>query len=194
MIDGGCERDPVRLIQALLILAYGCCADEEEFLRARWLKVTVELCRRLRLDREPPAILGTQCRSYWKRIWWSVYVLDTVVAMHGGFEPHFADGAIHSSDITMDDFELHSIRQAEALADLTGAARFFVERARLCRQSSIRNGKSPVSDVTDEFSAFVCERHFDCTGGWRAGSAFFRDSTLAGPANVPGCALCEILS
>jgi hypothetical protein len=81
-----CETDTTTVLQALLILAYACSNPILAHKQVYWIKIAVSLCHRIVWPQHLPEHQDSTHRL-WKRLWWSCYVLDKLIAVEQGSKP-----------------------------------------------------------------------------------------------------------
>jgi hypothetical protein len=76
----GCERDEVTLIQVFLLLSFWFETLAEEKNTRHWMALASSLCVTADFN-QTPAIDSVSKQQLKKRIWWSCFVRDQLVAL-----------------------------------------------------------------------------------------------------------------
>ncbi|KAE8146882.1 fungal-specific transcription factor domain-containing protein [Aspergillus avenaceus] len=135
LYDAGYERDPVTIVQAVVLLgAYWEGPDDlTESGIFYWSRLGIALAQELGLyDRESYAALDPSGQGLRKRIWWTLFTRDRSVAAAFGRPLH-----INLDDCTVEPLEYCDFIECDGLPsqDATDKTRaqFFIEYVRLCQ-------------------------------------------------------------
>ncbi|KAM3081375.1 hypothetical protein ACMFMG_004845 [Clarireedia jacksonii] len=144
LYDVDYEMDRVSLIQALLLMTYWYETPDDQKDTWHWMGVAISLAHTIGLHRNTEnANMEPQKKKLWKRIWWSCFMRDRLVALGMRRPTRVKDGDYDVAMLTVDDFDIreHSLsiqiippectlfRDVEAQREL---AHMCVAKAKLC--------------------------------------------------------------
>ncbi|KAF1837192.1 hypothetical protein BDW02DRAFT_172148 [Decorospora gaudefroyi] len=144
LYDFDYESDRVSLVQALLLLTYYYETPDDQKDTWHWMGVATSVAHTIGLHRNPDNTnLDTKRVKLWKRIWWSTYMRDRLIALGMRRPTRIKTEDFDVPMLTLDDFEIASIpesitclpadcriaRDVDAQRQL---AIMCIEKARLC--------------------------------------------------------------
>lgn len=102
-----CERDQLTLVQALLLMTYWYDSPNDEKDTWYWMGITLSLTQVLGLHRDPKTLkIGIQEKRRRKRIWWSCYIRDRLIALGIRRPARIREDEYHVSMLELDDFTM----------------------------------------------------------------------------------------
>lgn len=76
------EQDRMSLVQTLLLMTYWYETPDDQKDTWHWMGVAISLCHTIGLHRNPEnANMDPKRKKLWKRIWWSCFMRDRLVAL-----------------------------------------------------------------------------------------------------------------
>jgi hypothetical protein len=127
--------EPLIVLSTLLLMIYGSSMTENDLDRGQWINLAVSISYKFRLHKYPTngdTLLSHTKRSAWKRLWWSCYIVDRLLALEEGRDPHIRDESWDVPMISIDDLRVDQSELWPHLGQTQQLARTFVERALLC--------------------------------------------------------------
>src|SRR5436190_22576994 len=109
-----------------------------------WMGICVSLANTIGLHRDPTnSCMNLRCQRLWKRIWWSTYTRDRLIALGMRRPTRIEDKDCDVPMLTLDDFEVKPFSQevqqmigdCELLCNVgceRDLADMFIEKAKLC--------------------------------------------------------------
>jgi hypothetical protein len=144
LYDFDYESDRVSLVQALLLLTYYYETPDDQKDTWHWMGVATSVAHTIGLHRNPDNTnLDPKRVKLWKRIWWSTYMRDRLIALGMRRPTRIKTEDFDVPMLTMDDFEISAIPDSITCipADCSVArdvnvqrqlAIMCIEKARLC--------------------------------------------------------------
>jgi hypothetical protein len=144
LYDFDYESDRVSLVQALLLLTYYYETPDDQKDTWHWMGVATSVAHTIGLHRNPDNTnLDPKRVKLWKRIWWSTYMRDRLIALGMRRPTRIKTEDFDVPMLTMDDFEIAAIPDSITCipADCSVArdvnvqrqlAIMCIEKARLC--------------------------------------------------------------
>lgn len=144
LYDFDYESDRVSLVQALLLLTYYYETPDDQKDTWHWMGVATSVAHTIGLHRNPDNTnLDPKRVKLWKRIWWSTYMRDRLIALGMRRPTRIKTEDFDVPMLTLDDFEIASLpdsitcipqdcrvaRDADVQRQL---AIMCIEKARLC--------------------------------------------------------------
>ncbi|KAJ4983702.1 cutinase transcription factor 1 beta [Stagonosporopsis vannaccii] len=144
LYDFDYESDRVSLVQALLLLTYYYETPDDQKDTWHWMGVATSVAHTIGLHRNPDNTnLDSKRVKLWKRIWWSTYMRDRLIALGMRRPTRIKSEDFDVPMLTLDDFEIAPIpdsitcipadckvaRDADVQRQL---AVMCIEKARLC--------------------------------------------------------------
>lgn len=108
LYDFDIEADRIPLIQSLLIMTYWYETPDDQKDSHHWMGIAVSLAQTIGLHRNPEksASIEPARRKLWKRIWWSTYMRDRLIALGMRRPTRIKTGDFDVPMLTVDDFEI----------------------------------------------------------------------------------------
>ena len=144
LLDFDYELDRVSIIQSLLLMTYchktACDQKESDY----WMSIAMSLENKIGLHRNPEKslLMDPARQRLWKRIWWSIYMRDRLIALGLRRPTRIENGDFDVSMLTLDDFEVRiapdinsCISRCEIMRDIEmqrQLAVICIEKAKLC--------------------------------------------------------------
>jgi hypothetical protein len=144
LYDFDYESDRVSLVQALLLLTYYYETPDDQKDTWHWMGVATSVAHTIGLHRNPDNTnLDVKRVKLWKRIWWSTYMRDRLIALGMRRPTRIKTEDFDVPMLTMDDFEISPIpdsitcipadcRVARDIGVQRQLAIMCIEKARLC--------------------------------------------------------------
>jgi len=145
LYDFDIEVDRISLIQSLLLMTYWYETPDDQKDSHHWMGIAVSLSHTIGLHRNPEksSTMDGPRQRLWKRIWWSTYMRDRLVALGMRRPTRIKDKDFDVPMLKLDDFELEILpdgascmpadctylRDAEKQRQL---AIMCIEKAKLC--------------------------------------------------------------
>ncbi|KAL1966999.1 hypothetical protein VTN77DRAFT_3523 [Rasamsonia byssochlamydoides] len=144
LYDFDYEVDRISLVQALLLMTYWYETPDDQKDTWHWMGVSLSLAHTIGLHRDPGnSGMGQRRKRLWKRIWWSTYTRDRLIALGMRRPMRVKDDDCDVPMLTIDDFEFKSyspeilsmLGDCELLRNVDyqrQLAMMFIEKAKLC--------------------------------------------------------------
>lgn len=144
LYDFDYEVDRISLVQSLLLMTYWYETPDDQKDTWHWMGVSLSLAHTIGLHRDPSnSGMGPRRKQLWKRIWWSTYTRDRLIALGMRRPMRVKDDDCDVPMLTLDDFEfkkfppevLNMLGECELLTNTEHQrhlAMMFVEKAKLC--------------------------------------------------------------
>ncbi|KAH8727499.1 cutinase transcription factor 1 alpha [Phaeosphaeriaceae sp. PMI808] len=144
LYDFDYESDRVSLVQALLLLTYYYETPDDQKDTWHWMGVATSVAHTIGLHRNPDNTnLDSKRAKLWKRIWWSTYMRDRLIALGMRRPTRIKTEDFDVPLLTIDDFEISPIpdsitcipagcRVARDVDVQRQLAIMCIEKARLC--------------------------------------------------------------
>lgn len=137
-----CEPDQLTVAQSALLLAYGADPLSQTDKGARfWILVALNFCYHQKMLKYSGATSENSFapnRQECKRLWWSCFVLDHVLAMKDDQVPCIRTSEWDVPMIDIDDFEVPGLLNREYYWPMRALAMTFLEKCQLCMQVSLK--------------------------------------------------------
>lgn len=112
MYDFDYEVDRVALVQALLLMTYWYETPDDQKDTWHWMGVAISLAHTIGLHRNPEkSNMEPQKKKLWKRIWWSCFMRDRLVALGMRRPTRVKDEDYDVPMLTEDDFEVQPLSE-----------------------------------------------------------------------------------
>jgi len=116
LYDFDYEADRISLIQSLLLMTYWYETPDDQKDSHHWMGIAVSLSHTIGLHRNPERSSMTQKRrKLWKRIWWSTYMRDRLIALGMRRPTRIKDEDFDVPLLELDDFEIGSATSINCL-------------------------------------------------------------------------------
>ena len=144
LYDFDYEVDRISLVQSLLLMTYWYETPDDQKDTWHWMGVSLSLAHTIGLHRDPGnSRMDVRRQRMWKRIWWSTYTRDRLIALGMRRPMRVKDDDCDVPMLTMDDFEFHQfspeivsmVGDSEILQNVKHQrelASMFIEKAKLC--------------------------------------------------------------
>ncbi|RJE25414.1 Transcription factor [Aspergillus sclerotialis] len=144
LYDFDYEVDRISLVQSLLLMTYWYETPDDQKDTWHWMGVSLSLAHTIGLHRDPGnSRMDARRQRMWKRIWWSTYTRDRLIALGMRRPMRVKDDDCDVPMLTLDDFEFHPfppeavslVGNSEILQDVKkqrDLAQMFIEKAKLC--------------------------------------------------------------
>ncbi|KAF5863412.1 hypothetical protein ETB97_010170 [Aspergillus alliaceus] len=144
LYDFDYEVDRISLVQSLLLMTYWYETPDDQKDTWHWMGVSLSLAHTIGLHRDPGnSRMDVRRQRMWKRIWWSTYTRDRLIALGMRRPMRVKDDDCDVPMLTLDDFEFHPfspeivnmVGSSEILQDMNHQkelALMFIEKAKLC--------------------------------------------------------------
>lgn len=144
MYDFDYESDRVSLVQALLLLTYYYETPDDQKDTWHWMGVATSVAHTIGLHRNPDNTnLDSKRVKLWKRIWWSTYMRDRLIALGMRRPTRIKSEDFDVPMLTLDDFEIAPLPESitclpadcKLIRDVDSQrqlAIMCIEKARLC--------------------------------------------------------------
>ncbi|KAF2762017.1 hypothetical protein EJ05DRAFT_194395 [Pseudovirgaria hyperparasitica] len=110
LYDFDYDSDRVSLVQALLLLTYYYETPDDQKDTWHWMGVATSVAYTIGLHRNPEKSSMDLARvRLWKRIWWSTYMRDRLIALGMRRPTRIKDQDADVPMLTMDDFEISAV-------------------------------------------------------------------------------------
>ncbi|KAI9844111.1 MAG: hypothetical protein M1837_005825 [Sclerophora amabilis] len=110
LYDFDYEIDRISLIQALLLMTYWYETPNDQKDTWHWMGVAISLAHTIGLHRNPEkSDMDSKRQSLWKRIWWSCYMRDRLVALGMRRPTRIKSEDFDVPMLTVDDFDLEAL-------------------------------------------------------------------------------------
>lgn len=144
LYDFDYEVDRISLVQSLLLMTYWYETPDDQKDTWHWMGVSLSLAHTIGLHRDPGnSRMDLRRQRMWKRIWWSTYTRDRLIALGMRRPMRVKDDDCDVPMLTLDDFEFQSfspeivkmVGNSEILQNVSHQrelALMFIEKAKLC--------------------------------------------------------------
>ncbi|KAJ5099094.1 hypothetical protein N7532_006095 [Penicillium argentinense] len=144
LYDFDYEVDRISLVQSLLLMTYWYETPDDQKDTWHWMGVSLSLAHTIGLHRDPGnSRMDLRRQRMWKRIWWSTYTRDRLIALGMRRPMRVKDDDCDVPMLTLDDFEFQSfspeivnmVGNSEILQNVNHQrelALMFIEKAKLC--------------------------------------------------------------
>ncbi|KAJ6145232.1 hypothetical protein N7470_009127 [Penicillium chermesinum] len=144
LYDFDYEVDRISLVQSLLLMTYWYETPDDQKDTWHWMGVSLSLAHTIGLHRDPGnSRMNPRRQRMWKRIWWSTYTRDRLIALGMRRPMRVKDDDCDVPMLTMDDFEfptyspeiVRMLGDSEILRNVNyqrQLAAMFIEKAKLC--------------------------------------------------------------
>lgn len=144
LYDFDYEVDRISLVQSLLLMTYWYETPDDQKDTWHWMGVSLSLAHTIGLHRDPGnSRMDLRRQRMWKRIWWSTYTRDRLIALGMRRPMRVKDDDCDVPMLTLDDFEFESfspeivqmVGDSEILQNVgyqRELALMFIEKAKLC--------------------------------------------------------------
>ncbi|CAK47094.1 transcriptional regulator family: Fungal Specific TF [Aspergillus niger] len=144
LYDFDYEVDRISLVQSLLLMTYWYETPDDQKDTWHWMGVSLSLAHTIGLHRDPGnSRMDVRRQRMWKRIWWSTYTRDRLIALGMRRPMRVKDDDCDVPMLTLDDFEFHPfspeivsmVGNSEILQSVSHQrelALMFIEKAKLC--------------------------------------------------------------
>lgn len=111
LYDFDYEVDRVTVVQSILLMTYWYDSPDDTKDVWHWLGVAISVARTIGLhcDTSNAALMSVQQRRLWKRIWWSLYMRDRLLAIGMRRPMRINDGDFDVSMLELTDFEVDTL-------------------------------------------------------------------------------------
>lgn len=144
LYDFDYEVDRISLVQSLLLMTYWYETPDDQKDTWHWMGVSLSLAHTIGLHRDPGnSRMDVRRQRMWKRIWWSTYTRDRLIALGMRRPMRVKDDDCDVPMLTLDDFEFQTfspeivkmVGNSEILQNVSHQrelALMFIEKAKLC--------------------------------------------------------------
>ncbi|KAI9934413.1 hypothetical protein MW887_000027 [Aspergillus wentii] len=144
LYDFDYEVDRISLVQSLLLMTYWYETPDDQKDTWHWMGVSLSLAHTIGLHRDPGnSRMDVRRQRMWKRIWWSTYTRDRLIALGMRRPMRVKDDDCDVPMLCLDDFEFHAfppeivsmVGNSEILSNPSHQrelAMMFIEKAKLC--------------------------------------------------------------
>lgn len=144
LYDFDYEVDRISLVQSLLLMTYWYETPDDQKDTWHWMGVSLSLAHTIGLHRDPGnSRMDLRRQRMWKRIWWSTYTRDRLIALGMRRPMRVKDDDCDVPMLTLDDFDFHPLSpeivgmvgNSEVLRNVDHQrelALMFIEKAKLC--------------------------------------------------------------
>ncbi|THC91329.1 hypothetical protein EYZ11_009215 [Aspergillus tanneri] len=144
LYDFDYEVDRISLVQSLLLMTYWYETPDDQKDTWHWMGVSLSLAHTIGLHRDPGnSRMSLRRQRMWKRIWWSTYTRDRLIALGMRRPMRVKDDDCDVPMLTLDDFEFYPfspeivsmVGNSEILQSVSHQkqlALMFIEKAKLC--------------------------------------------------------------
>ncbi|PWY71472.1 putative C6 transcription factor [Aspergillus heteromorphus CBS 117.55] len=144
LYDFDYEVDRISLVQSLLLMTYWYETPDDQKDTWHWMGVSLSLAHTIGLHRDPGnSRMDLRRQRMWKRIWWSTYTRDRLIALGMRRPMRVKDDDCDVPMLTLDDFEFRPfspeivsiVGNSEILQSVSyqkELALMFIEKAKLC--------------------------------------------------------------
>jgi hypothetical protein len=115
LYDFDLEADRIPLIQSLLIMTYWYETPDDQKDSHHWMGIAVSLAQTIGLHRNPEksATIEPARQRLWKRIWWSTYMRDRLIALGMRRPTRIKAGDFDVPMLTVEDFDIQALPDTE---------------------------------------------------------------------------------
>ncbi|KAJ5199619.1 hypothetical protein N7472_004823 [Penicillium cf. griseofulvum] len=144
LYDFDYEVDRISLVQSLLLMTYWYETPDDQKDTWHWMGVSLSLAHTIGLHRDPGnSRMDVRRQRMWKRIWWSTYTRDRLIALGMRRPMRVKDDDCDVPMLSLDDFEFRPfspeivaiVGNSEILQNVNNQrelALMFIEKAKLC--------------------------------------------------------------
>ncbi|PYH99537.1 hypothetical protein BO71DRAFT_192911 [Aspergillus ellipticus CBS 707.79] len=144
LYDFDYEVDRISLVQSLLLMTYWYETPDDQKDTWHWMGVSLSLAHTIGLHRDPGnSRMDLRRQRMWKRIWWSTYTRDRLIALGMRRPMRVKDDDCDVPMLTLEDFEFRPfppeivsiVGNSEVLQSVSHQrelALMFIEKAKLC--------------------------------------------------------------
>jgi Fungal specific transcription factor domain. len=144
LYDFDYEVDRISLVQSLLLMTYWYETPDDQKDTWHWMGVSLSLAHTIGLHRDPGnSGMDLRRQRLWKRIWWSTYTRDRLIALGMRRPMRIKDDDCDVPMLTLDDFEfktfppeiVNMVGNCELLRNVNHQRELglmFIEKAKLC--------------------------------------------------------------
>jgi hypothetical protein len=144
LYDFDYEVDRISLVQSLLLMTYWYETPDDQKDTWHWMGVSLSLAHTIGLHRDPGnSRMDVRRQRMWKRIWWSTYTRDRLIALGMRRPMRVKDDDCDVPMLSLEDFEFHPfspeivamVGNSEILQNVSHQrelALMFIEKAKLC--------------------------------------------------------------
>ncbi|KAM5469102.1 hypothetical protein MauCBS54593_004454 [Microsporum audouinii] len=144
LYDFDYESDRISLVQSLLLMTHWYEMPDDQKDTWHWMGVSLSLAHTIGLHRDPTSSnMHPKRQKLWKRIWWSTYTRDRLIALGMRRPTRIRDEDCDVPLLTVDDFEIApfsaGVLQVIGDCELThnceyqkDLAMMFIEKTKLC--------------------------------------------------------------
>lgn len=144
LYDFDYEVDRISLVQSLLLMTHWYEMPDDQKDTWHWMGVSLSLAHTIGLHRDPAnSTMDLRRQKLWKRIWWSTYSRDRLIALGMRRPTRVKDEDCDVPMVTIDDFEFKSfspeVLQVVGDCEMTHnvdhqkeLAIMFIEKSKLC--------------------------------------------------------------
>ncbi|KAL1861882.1 hypothetical protein Plec18167_001333 [Paecilomyces lecythidis] len=144
LYDFDYEVDRISLVQSLLLMTYWYETPDDQKDTWHWMGVSLSLAHTIGLHRDPGnSGMDLRRQRLWKRIWWSTYTRDRLIALGMRRPMRIKDDDCDVPMLTLDDFEFKTfppeivsmVGNCELLRNVNHQRELglmFIEKAKLC--------------------------------------------------------------
>ncbi|TQV91060.1 C6 transcription factor (Ctf1B) [Cordyceps javanica] len=116
LYDFDYESDRLVLVQSLLLMTYWYETPDDQKDTWHWMGVAISLAHTIGLHRKPGAnSMTTGKRKLWKRIWWSCFMRDRLIALGMRRPTRIKDEDFDVPMLTESDFEIQTLAENNSL-------------------------------------------------------------------------------
>ncbi|KAK8192045.1 fungal-specific transcription factor domain-containing protein [Phyllosticta paracitricarpa] len=142
LYDFDYEQDRVSLVQALLLLTYYYETPDDQKDTWHWMGVATSVAHTIGLHRNPnKANMDPKRVRLWKRIWWSTYMRDRLIALGMRRPTRIKDEDYDVPMMTLDDFHFEPIPEHVTCIPSTCVVARDVSKQRQLAQLCIQKAK-----------------------------------------------------
>lgn len=110
LYDFDYESDRVAIVQALLLMTYWYETPDDQKDTWHWMGVAISLAHTIGLHRNPVnSTMDAKKQKLWKRIWWSCFMRDRLVALGMRRPTRIKDEDYDVPMLTLEDFEVQPL-------------------------------------------------------------------------------------
>lgn len=111
LYDFDCEMDRVAIIQSLLLMTQWYETPDDQKDSHHWMGIAVSLAHTIGLNRNPEnsSSLDEMRQRLWRRIWWSTYMRDRLIALGMRRPSRIKDSDFDVPMLTLDDFDIETL-------------------------------------------------------------------------------------
>ena len=112
LYDFDYEVDRISLIQSLLLMTYWYETPDDQKDSHHWMGIAVSLSHTIGLHRNPEksASMDQPRQRLWRRIWWSTYMRDRLIALGMRRPTRIKNKDFDVPMLTLDDFEIEALQ------------------------------------------------------------------------------------